>query len=207
MNNKWIVFWDHVDLWSWKIDLQSINDRLFQQAIEDVVFATQQNFLGFLSYDNWVETYTRTKYPRKKYWIHTDQEYKASTDLLAEKLWKNLIEETKENVCNRFRVILGLREWYGENNGIHQIQEVKNILWEQNLYIPWKVYSVINNRNSPILYTEPIVIIVSQAIDIERLIDWAEKLYQQRFTVEDFQERKAFTIETRFCEISDKQYV
>ena len=199
------MFGKPVGLWSWKIDLQWINDEVFNQVIEDIVLSTQQSFLGFLSYENWVKTYTRTKYPRKKYWIYKDEEYKDSTCLLGQNLWRSLIEETKENVINRFRVIFGLREWYRENNDIHQVQEVKNILWEQNSYIPWKVYSVINNGKSPTLYTEPIVIINSQSIDIEKLVYWAEKLYQQRFTIEDFENRKACTVETKYCQVSDKQ--
>lgn len=196
MDNKWVVFGDSVELWSWKIDLWWIDDEVFSQAVESVVLSTQQNFLGFLSCDNWVKTYTRTKYPREKYWIYKDKEYKDSTRLLGERLWKTLVEETRWNVATRFRTILGLREWYERDNQIHSIQEVKSILWEELLYTPWWIYSVILNKGIPLLYTEPVVIINSQNIDIERLVYWAKGLYQQRFTVEDFENRKAFTVET-----------
>lgn len=196
MDDKWVVFGNSVELWSWKIDLWWIDDEVFSQAVESVVLSTQQNFLGFLSCDNWVKIYTRTKYPREKYWIYKDKEYKDSTRLLGERLWKTLIEETRWNVATRFRTILGLREWYERDNQIHSIQEVKSILWEELIYTPWWIYSVILNKGIPLLYTEPVVIINSQNIDIERLVYWAEKLHQQRFTIEDFENRKAFTIET-----------
>ncbi|MFA6252683.1 MAG: hypothetical protein WCV69_00215 [Patescibacteria group bacterium] len=192
-----------IDHWSTSMPLDAIPDGDFDNKMRETVTETGQNFLGFKITEKTL--YIRTRYPRKKYGVPSIEECRASTDVLAKKLGIETSEQQKVEEP-RFRIVLGLLEGYGKDNKIHTIEEVKSELGGEFDLCEGEIYSagfLYNDEYT--VYREPVVIIEGDKSKINKVYALAEKFCQERFTVDDLEDSKSYTVETKYCKNPDPE--
>lgn len=190
------------EFWAGSISLEDIDFEKFEQAIKQSCEETNQNFTGYLSKDpltNKYTNYTRTRYPRKKYGEFSTLECQEGIGQLAAHLGVNYteVEKTEEP---KFVIVLGLLEGYDKQNKLHTIDEVRKILGDNFLLTPGEVYSAGNLYSDQYaVYREPAVIIEGNKNNIQQVYNLAHHFKQNRFCVEDLQDRTSHTVETGYC--------
>jgi hypothetical protein len=190
-----------VDHWSASVPLEGIADDDFDKQVKNAVVQSRQNFFGFRATDE--NLYFRTRYPRRKYGIYPIEEMKMSTDLLSQKLGVQATEQTKVEEP-RFRVVIGLVEGYDKKNKTHTLEEVAQELGGEFNVRSGEIYTVKfleDDASAP--YKEPAAIVEGDMADIQKVYELAEKFHQERFTIEDLHDSKAFVVETKFCTAPD----
>ncbi len=188
------------DLWSARLTL-----RLPYADFKHITSRTAQNngqsYTGFITKDDNgnVTSFTRTRYPRKKYGIASIEACQAGMVTLANEL--NAIMKPDPQTKD-FRVALGLFEGYGDQNPQHSPNEVQQLLpWASIL--PAEIFALRFHEETTSIYSEPVAIISGPSDRVAQMYSVAENLKQERFTVEDFDKRLAYVVETRFCKEPD----
>jgi len=194
-----------IRLWSGKLR-PDIDLADFRRSVGALSAELNESFSGFITQDNEgrVRTFTRTRYPRKKYGIPEIEQITASTDTLAKKLGREVTDETRVPK-EIFRVVLGLLEGYDKSSDLHTIEEVRERLGGTSLRAMLaEVFAVRPNMvGSSDIYIEPCAVITGRSKEVETVYDLADIFRQQRFTVEDFSERAAWVVETPHCSTPD----
>jgi hypothetical protein len=172
----------------------------FYDTTRNLSLELNQRFSGFITMTgDRVNTFTRTRYPRKKYGTPTLDELAHSTEALAARLGATMqIDRVRGNF---FRVVLGLLEGYDQQAPVHDLEEVRHALGGTSLRaIPAKVFSTRpdGQGNCPV-YVEPCAVITGDTGDLPVVYDLADNLRQERFTVEDFSNSQVYVVETSHC--------
>ncbi|MDD3302735.1 MAG: PHP domain-containing protein [Candidatus Gracilibacteria bacterium] len=111
-----------------------------------------------------------------------------------------LVNEKKHN----FRVVLGLLEGYDMIYNMHSIEEVLLELGDDFRIQQGEILSGSYTKpTTQSIYYEPAAIIEGDIKNIEKIYNLAFKFHQERFTVEDYSQKKAYTVETEFCKNPD----
>jgi len=188
---------DAVELWSSRLSGNFTRPEL-EHAIKVAVVNDRQHYTGFVSAPtNGHEiSYTRTRYPRKKYGITPIVDCELGMAKLADMV-NGEIQSEKQ--VSGFRVVLGLIEGYDKEAPKHTISEIVAKLGEGALIESADVLAIRFAQDRISTYTEPVVVIRGSQSELPRIYELADEFKQERFTVEDFDAQKAWVIETRFC--------
>ncbi len=181
----------------------------FKETPQRVAVEQGESFSGFVTHSNdQIHTFTRTRYPRKKYGIPTIEAITASIRLLAERLRDIQIVDETALRKNILRVVLGLLEGYEKDSPIHTIDEVRRELGDTSLRAISANVIVVrpDGTGSCDVYTESCAVITGLPDEIEAVYDLADKFKQQRFTVEDFNRKLAWIVETPHYTNPDTEY-
>jgi len=164
----------------------------------------QQRYTGFIamSGDHTVHSFTRTRYPRRKYGIPTIADCEDGMQALATAL-KTKVEADPQH--EDFRVVLGLREGYNPHNPRHSLAEVIKILGSSYHIEGTSIFAALTTPVGSNFNHEPAVIIRGAMSDILPVFDLAERFSQERFTVEVFNAGLAYVVETGHCTDPDPQ--
>jgi len=215
--------WEAIDFREDSFSIDWLQNNDLSEALYKTMKISWENILWFINKET--NEYTRTRYPRKKYWILTIEEIKKSTDILKKiveekrfsymknllKSWNTLINKARswlDNLVNEkkynFRVVLWLLEWYDMIYNMHSIEEVLLELWDDFKIQRWEILSWSYTKpTTQSIYYEPAAIIEWDIKNIEKIFNLAFKFHQERFTVEDYSQKKAYTVETEFCKNPD----
>jgi hypothetical protein len=190
-----------IELWSSLIEIDlpfAEFERLTAQAARE----HGQRFTGYITYgaNDHVASFTRTRYPRKKYGVSTPNECEAGMFGLADKMDTTLLRDPR---IGGFRVVFGLIEGYDENAPIHSTEEVQRAL-PNCAVTPAEVFVVWPSEDDNPTYREPVAIIDGPIEAVRQVYDLADKLKQERITIEDFERNIVFVVETRHCTEPDE---
>lgn len=175
----------------------------------------QHRYTGTLSRDpitGNVTSFTRTRFPRKKYGQPpTIQECEAGMLYLGELFGVEPSKESHE--LGTSRIVLGLYEGQhatgsrGELEGPdYSVQDVAARLGTDFSVTPAEVFSVrLAADGSVSHYSEELAEIVFSTGDKQRVYELGDAMKQERFSVEDFNEQvgQSYMVETRWCQEPD----
>lgn len=202
-----------VDLWSKKISFPAFGNATFEHEVARISDQTSQSFSGYIQRDQpfgWVRTFTRTRYPRRKYGILNDEQMNESMNVLNDRFDdSDIINDYNlpQGLKGDFRVVLGLVEGYETDAPVHTIDEVRQALAGTSLFaMSAEVFSVRPHEPSDRqIYTEPCAIVTGNPRELPAVYDLADAFTQQRFTVEHFGRRQAWVVETPHCTSPDPE--
>lgn len=185
-----------IALWSGLIRM-NINPRAFEQTVCRAAAVNEQRYTGYITKDENgnVTSFTRTRYPRKKYGVSSIDECMSGMVSLASNLGTELLPDPRRN---GFRVVFGLVEGYETDAPIHSIEEVQSALSDCAVS-PAEVFVVWPSDDKTPIYREPVAIIDGHLESIKKVYDLADKMKQERITIEDFEHGVAYVVETRHC--------
>lgn len=185
-----------VGLWSARMDLK-LPYIEFEQTVNRVAQTSGQRYTGFITRDDDgnVTSFTRTRYPRKKYGVSSIVECQEGMVALAAELDTNPRPSLQQS---GFRVVLGLVEGYDDTAPTHSIDEVREELPGAKV-TPAEVFAVRHTQDGTSVYTEPVAIIEAPLDMVSEVYSLGDRLKQERFTIEDFESGIAYVVETRFC--------
>lgn len=189
-----------IELWSATIDLDVPYD-IFAAIVKHNAIVTGTSFAGFITRneDGTIQSFTRTRYPRKKYGINPVEQYEPSTLLITRELGgKYKLSDQQLG----FRVVLGLLEGYDPLSPQHSVDEVTYKLPWADVQ-PAEVFSVRPDGGDASIYTEPVAIVTGDIRYVKDVYMLADTFKQERFTVEDFDQHIAYVVETRHCKQPD----
>jgi len=185
-----------VELWSTSFNL-SVARYEFEEIMERTVEQTDQGFTGFITSDETgnVVSFTVTRYPRSKYGVTSVDDCEAGVAVLAKEFSTNARPDVDRS---GFRVVMGLQEGYDAQSPIHTADEVGK--WLQGASVSSaEVFAIRPTEEGVSTYTEPVAIIEAPLDMLGEVYDIGDRLRQERFTVEDFEQQMAHVVETRFC--------
>ena len=184
-----------VALWSARIALQ-LPYTEFEQTVSRAAQKNGQRYTGFITKDGGtVTSFTRTRYPRKKYGVASIEECQEGMAALADEFGSTLQPEPQQG---GFRVVLGLQEGYDNQAPIHSVDEVQHELPTAKI-TPAEVFAVRHTEDGTSVYTEPVAVIEAPIELIGDVYGIGDRFRQERFTIEDFEQGIAYVVETRFC--------
>ena len=173
----------------------------FESQVKGVANIDGQRITGFTtSKQGLIESFTMTRYPRKKYGVLPVEHCAAKAELLATRLGTLVVADTQRE---RFRIVLGLKEGYDIGAPERSIDEVSQELPEDCNVSRADVFALRPNNQDYSLYTEPVAIIRCDLGSLRRVYNLAEDTMQERFSVEDFDNMRSFMVETAHCTESD----
>jgi hypothetical protein len=188
-----------VDYWAGSV---SIPSERTQELLRILSLTSQEKdftFTGFLTRSDGLTTYTFTRYPRHARGIASIEDCEDA--LLALHLSGIGPAASTQFIENQeFRVLLGLREGYEKDSKVHPVEEIEAALPETNIK-PAEIYVVGPTRH----YQEPAVIITGTSDKLPGVYNLAESLHQERFTVEDLQNRLSYVVEPPSCTTPDPE--
>ncbi len=183
-----------VPLWSGRMALDCEMSEFRDAAIE-VSREGGQLLTGFVeSKEGKLTSFTRTRYPRPRYGIPSLAECTIGMDALAEKLgtlWHT--EDEQRGV----RVVLGLIEGYDPASPVHTASEIAERLPSLTI-TPAEVFAV-RNAETALIYTEPVAVLNFSTLFLRSVFSLADRFKQERFTVEDFNKKQSYVVETSHC--------
>jgi hypothetical protein len=197
-----------IQLWSTCVIVESEKSS-FIELLHQVACEKTFTFFGFFLLNSLSETtleYHFTRYPRQKHGIRSIEECKDVKDALFTLMDQGdrstYFEEENVNHIAPFeyRVILGLLEGYDKDNVQHSLQEVKANLGDKYGVKPAEIYSV----GPDYKHTEPAVAVYGGWRSLSKVYQVAEKLGQERFTVENFLGQYSYVVETPRVRHPDK---
>ncbi len=185
-----------IKLWSACIGL-FLPYKNFETTVSSIARTNSQRYTGFITKDSEgnVTSFTRTRYPRRKYGVASIEECEAGMRALAATF--NTATEPDPQTSG-FRVVLGLKEGYDDEAPIHTLEEIKRELIGLNA-TPAEVFAVRWSDEGVSVYTEPVAIVEGTLNLVDRVYAAADTFKQERFTVENFDQGLAYVVETRFC--------
>lgn len=185
-----------VELWSARLDLQ-LSYAEFEQTVIETAQKSGQRYTGFITKDEQgnVTSFTRTRYPRRKYGVATLTECHDGMVVLAAELGSILQPDPHQS---GFRIVLGLLEGYDGKAPTHSADEVRQALPGAKV-TPAEVFAVRHTEEGTSVYTEPVAIVAGPNDLLGDVYLLADSLRQERFTIEDFDRGIAYVVETRFC--------
>ena len=187
---------DTVELWSSTLPVHKPYSD-FELAVRALVQQTQQRVTGFLTRDadSTVASFTRTRYPRKKYGVATLERCQADMQALSEAFGTTATTDAQHV---GFRVVLGLVEGYNKDAPVHTVEEVQQALPNVSAVLA-EVFAVRCLEGQICVYTEPVAVLSGPTDCLPGVYTLADKLRQERFTVEDFDRQLTFCVETQHC--------
>jgi hypothetical protein len=196
---------ERVELWSKKLRMFGVDRFSFTDAVRSAAKQRQERYTGFIELNDdpegmtSVRSFTRTRYPRKKYGIPTIQECEAGMTFLADTIGGILPPSlVTDEQTQEFRVVLGLLEGYDRSASLHNVSEVAGSLpYEQ--VDPAEVFAVRITSDSLSIYTEPAAIVRGSLSRLGAVHELAEAFHQERYTVEDFSNGFTYMVETCHC--------
>lgn len=198
-----------VELWSRTLVLGPHATSL-EKTVAQLSFTINQSFSGYMTRlpnGDTPKSFTRTRYPRRKYGQLSDTELNMSTATLKHNLKDARIINDKARYEDMFRVALGLVEGYGDGAPTHSLDDVRDLLAGTSLRaVSAEIFSVRPHESAEkAIYTEPVAIISGDPSDLAVVYDLADAFKQERFTVEDFSTDKAWVVETLYCTSPDPE--
>ena len=190
-----------VGLWSGFMPLHVPFDE-FEAAVRDAAATDGQRYTGFITRgeNNIVTSFTRTRYPRRKYGIAPVISCQVGTNELASSLGSRLLPDAQDT---GIRVVMGLVEGYAEENPTHSVDEVRAAL-PSAMVIPAEVFALRTGATSTDVYSEPVAVISATRDQVQSIYALAERFKQERFAVENFDTRLAYMVETIHCTEPDQ---
>ena len=183
-----------IELWSARIPFD-VEVEEFQYTAAVFAFETGQRFTGFIEQDESQLYFARTRYPRLKYGVSTIAECEEGVALMAERLGEMVHPEPQ---TAGVRVVLGLLEGYEQGSRVHEVEEVVERLSTAHVE-QGEVFSVRPQETGVFVYTEPVAIVRADVSAIPNIYGLADEFGQERFTIENFDTRRAYVVETRHC--------
>ncbi|MFZ3009465.1 MAG: hypothetical protein WA030_00375 [Candidatus Microsaccharimonas sp.] len=190
-----------VGLWSGFMPLHIPFDE-FETAVSEAAATDGQRYTGFItrSENDIVTSFTRTRYPRRKYGVAPVISCQVGTNELATSLGSRLLPDAQDS---GIRVVMGLIEGYAEENPSHSIDEVRAALPDA-LIIPAEVFALRTSATSTDVYSEPVAVISAARDQIQSIYALAERFKQERFAVENFDTGLSYMVETIHCSEPDQ---
>lgn len=186
-----------IELWSAELTGTEAYSH-FERVVCDVAENNGQAYSGYIVRDEdlVVRSFTRTRYPRKKYGIIPAAECQDGMNDLANALsWTLQPDAQRAGV----RVVLGLLEGYDAASQTHSMSEVSTILGNAVVATEATVFAVRQSSAGVLVYTEPVAVVRGEASALPAIYHLADAFKQERFTVENFDTQTAYLLETRFC--------
>ncbi len=187
-----------IELWSARLSLQ-IPYSEFERTVLALASINGQSYTGYISTndDNEVTSFTRTRYPRKKFGVPSIYECVTSTEELAEAMGgTHVIYQASSK--QGFRVVMGLQEGYDIHSPMHTITEVEQVTLDARV-TPADIFAVRHTGSEMSVYTEPVAVIQGHTRLLPRIYNLGDTFRQERFTVENFDTHRSYVVETRFC--------
>lgn len=184
-----------ISLWSARLGLK-LPYADFERTIRRVAAYNNQRYTGFIAkdIDGDVTSFTGTRYPRKKYGVATIDECRAGMLELA----NSFGSELQRDQATGFRVVMGLIEGYDNEAAIHTVEEVQRDLLSARVSSA-EVFAIRLQGGAVSVYTEPVAVIEGPLNLIKDVYLLGDRLRQERFTIEDFDDQVSYVVETRFC--------
>lgn len=184
-----------ITLWSSRLALQ-VPYSEFKDTLIRVAQNTKQRYTGFITKneEGGVTSFTRARYPRRKYGVSSIAECETGMKALTTKFGAIIQPDPTQGI----RVVLGLLEGYDTNAATHTIEEARQALPGVQI-LPAEVLAIRLTDERPSIYTEPVAVIDASTDDLDAIYKLGDSFRQERFTVENFENKSAYVVETRFC--------
>jgi hypothetical protein len=190
-----------VPFWGAAVTAPEADKSKIIQALGKSSEAVQFTYSGFFtSVSDGKTAYHFSRYPRHLFGIATNEQCQKALSELTKNLQSNGVEYMADTLSgvglnDGFRVVLGLKEGYGEDAKVHDMAEIKEQLPHDVALDPADIYAV----GQWGYYEEPAVIITGAKTHIPAVYQLADRYGQSRFTVEDMRQGTAYVVETRHC--------